>query len=73
MTHLAGNGKPGFSDGRGLSAAFDFPYGICVGPDGTLYVCDSANHRIRTVSQAGDVKTLAGTGTAGTRPDRPGW
>ena len=40
-------------------------YGIALGPDGTLFVADSSNHRIRTISQAGDVRTLAGNGTAG--------
>ena len=40
-------------------------YGLTIGSDGTLYVADSGNHRIRTVSQQGDVKTLAGTGAPG--------
>ena len=40
-------------------------YGIALGPDGTLFVADSGNHRIRAISANGDVRTLAGNGTAG--------
>jgi streptogramin lyase len=35
------------------------------GPDGTLYICDTANHRIRKVTPDGHLTTLAGTGEAG--------
>jgi sugar lactone lactonase YvrE len=33
-----------------------------MGPDGTLYFCDTGNHRIRTLSEDGIVTTVAGTG-----------
>lgn len=46
---LAGNGRPGFIDGMGLSAGFDFPTGIGIDSTGNIYVADSANHRIRAI------------------------
>jgi sugar lactone lactonase YvrE len=67
LTVIAGTGKPGYRDGKGTQAAFEYPYGIAFGTDGTLFVADSGNHRIRTISPAGDVKTLAGNGTPGFR------
>ena len=39
-----------------------FPGGLAVAPDGTLYIADRFNHRVRKVSTAGTITTLAGTG-----------
>jgi sugar lactone lactonase YvrE len=33
-----------------------------MGPDGTLYFCDTGNHRVRTLSPDGTVMTVAGSG-----------
>jgi DNA-binding beta-propeller fold protein YncE len=33
--------------GPALEAKFDRPHGICVGPDGTVYLGDTNNHRVR--------------------------
>jgi sugar lactone lactonase YvrE len=33
-------------------------------PSGALYFADSANHRIRSISPAGQISSVAGTGTA---------
>src|SRR5262249_8360664 len=60
-------GEPGFRDGRGAEARFDTPCGIAIGADGSLLVADTGNHRIRRVSLAGDVTTIAGEGDRGDR------
>lgn len=49
VSTLAGNGQPGFIDGVGSSAGFDFPTGITVDLAGNIYIADSANHRIRAI------------------------
>ncbi len=49
VSTLAGNGEPGFIDGVGASAGFDFPTGIGVDSAGNIYIADSANHRIRAI------------------------
>jgi len=67
VTLLAGSGKPGFADGTGQQAQFEYPYGVAFAPDGALLVADSGNHRIRTVSPQGEVRTLAGSGAPGHR------
>ncbi|MEB3223684.1 MAG: hypothetical protein VKS61_16540 [Candidatus Sericytochromatia bacterium] len=64
VTTLAG-GARGWQDGAGAQARFSNPRGLALGPDGTLYVADQWNHRIRTVSPNGVVATLAGTGSGG--------
>lgn len=68
---LAGSGKPGFADGSGAAAQFCYPAGIALGPGGTLFVSDSGNHRIRSVSRAGEVRTLAGSGVPGHKDGQP--
>jgi RHS repeat-associated protein len=69
VSTIAGlGGTAGFADGSGSSAEFDRLSGLAVGPDGSVYVADTGNNRIRKVqnqSGAWTVSTLAGTGTAG--------
>ena len=59
---LCGSGTPGHKDGSGTSAQFFYPVGIAVDADGTSFVTDRANHRIRKVTAKGTVSTLAGSG-----------
>lgn len=47
VTTFAGNGQPGYMDGKGLSASFSEPKGITCDDKGNLYVADSGNHCIR--------------------------
>ncbi len=69
---IAGNGLIGFSGdgGPATNAAFNEPYGLAIGPDGTLYVADNGNYRIRAVAPAtGFITTVAGNGTFGDTGD----
>ncbi|MBI3804861.1 MAG: SMP-30/gluconolactonase/LRE family protein [Nitrospirae bacterium] len=53
VTTLAGDGQPGFIDGAGGLARFDFPTGIAIDSAGGLTIADSGNHRIRAVLPSG--------------------
>ena len=64
VTTLAG-GSEGFADGAGASASFNTPSAIALGPDGNLYVADTANNRIRKITPDGQVSTVTGDGNAG--------
>ena len=64
ISTLAGSGTPGFSgdNGQANSAQLNAPSAVAVAPDGTLYIADTNNNRVRTVTPAGVISTLAGTG-----------
>lgn len=51
----------GSSDGTTTTALFNTPTGIAIASDGTKYIVDRSNHRIRKVSPEGVVSTLAGS------------
>lgn len=57
---LAGE-MSGFRDGSGRQAMFRFPRDVTIGPDDVVYVADSGNDRIRTITRDGQVTTLAGS------------
>ena len=65
VTTLAGSGKGGSADGLGAAASFQEIYGVAVDSLGNVYVADTVNQRIRKISPAGDVTTLAGSGDLG--------
>ena len=69
LTVVAGNNtaarkKPGYSGdgGPAIKAELNFPSGLAVAPDGTLYIADQGNHCIRRVSPDGIITTIAGQG-----------
>jgi RHS repeat-associated protein len=51
--------------GAAASAQLNDPIGVAVDSSGNLYIADSADNRIRKVTPAGIISTIAGTGTAG--------
>ena len=57
----AGATDPGYVDGPGYAARFDRPTGLALDRTGRLYVCDTGNHRIRTMAPDGSVSTIAGS------------
>ncbi len=65
VTTLAGNGQPGFADGKGDAARFNGPVGIAVDDAGVVYVADTYNDRIRRIAPDGTVTTVAGGGRPG--------
>lgn len=65
VTTYAGTGSAGFVNGDTSIASFNRPFGICIDPDGNLYIADAYNHCIRKIGTDGMVSTYAGTGTAG--------
>jgi hypothetical protein len=67
ITTVAGNGGYGYKGdgGAATSAQLSYPTGVAVDAAGDLYVADVNNQRIRKVSAAGIITTLAGNGTYG--------
>jgi RHS repeat-associated protein len=71
ITTVAGTGVAGFSgdDGPATAAQLDRPWKIALGPDGSLYIADYGNMRIRRVGVDGVITTVAGDGALGVNED----
>jgi sugar lactone lactonase YvrE len=68
ITTVAGNGTAGYcgDGGPATSANLWGAVALAVGTDGSLYIGDSANHRVRRVDPTtGAITTIAGNGIAG--------
>ena len=65
VTTYAGFPQAGFNDATGGQAQFNLPIGLAIDGQGTLYVGDLGNYRIRKIAPGAVVTTLSGSGTAG--------
>jgi sugar lactone lactonase YvrE len=65
ISTVAGTGSVGFSGdgGAATTAGLALPRGLTIDSAGNIYVADSANHRVRRISAAGVIATVAGQGT----------
>jgi serine/threonine-protein kinase len=63
VTTFAGS-EPGLAGDKGLAtkAQLNLPQAVAVAPDGSVYISDSANSRIRRVTPDGIIQTIAGSG-----------
>ena len=71
ISTFAGTGIAGSSGdgGAATSAKLNGPNGVSVDISGNMYIVDYGNHKIRTVTSAGIIITLTGTGARGSSGD----
>ena len=67
ISTIAGTGAAGFSGdgGPAVNARLNGPQSVIVGRDGSLFIQDQGNRRIRRVAPDGIITTYAGRGTTG--------
>ncbi len=70
---IAGSGKNGYAgdDGPALDAELSLPQDTLLTTDGTLFILDWNNHRIREVTTDGVMRHVAGSGELGGSLDDP--
>jgi streptogramin lyase len=72
ITTVAGTGGTAFNGDNQLAtkATLKWPHDVTVGADGTVYVADSAHHRVRQIDPStGIITTILGTGAVGVGAD----
>jgi large repetitive protein len=69
ITRFAGNCQAAFGNsgdgGPALQATLSIPFGVAVGRDGSVFIADTGNYRLREVTPGGTILALAGTGQSG--------
>ena len=67
ISTIAGTGESGFAGdgGPGTAAELSYPTSVAVATDGTLYIADTHNHRVRKLATDGTITTVAGSGAVG--------
>jgi DNA-binding CsgD family transcriptional regulator/sugar lactone lactonase YvrE len=68
ITTVAGSGSSYGDSGDGgpaTEARLSFPFGVAVARDGTLFIADTGNNRLREVTPSGRILALGGTGRSG--------
>ncbi|MCW3122582.1 MAG: surface protein [Flavipsychrobacter sp.] len=65
ITTIAGSTVAGFGGdgGQATGAYLNFPYTVTMDKAGNLYIMDDGNHRIRKITPAGIISTVAGNGS----------
>ena len=63
VTTFAGDGTQNWKDATGTAAQFYTPAGLAFDNSGNLLVADYANNRIRSITSAGVVSSIAGDGS----------
>jgi len=71
---IAGGGGPGYGafggdGGPAVDSALYGPWGVAKKADGTIYFVDTFNARVRKITPAGVISTIAGTGQSGSTGD----
>ena len=65
ITTVVGGGNKLGDEGPGVEATLSYPAGVTALADGTLYITDYSNHRVRKLDTVGIIHTVAGSGVAG--------
>lgn len=65
VSTFAGSGVPGSANANGTNASFTGPIAMTIDGVGNIFLAELNTARIRKITPAGDVTTLAGTGAFG--------
>ena len=70
ISTAAGGGSGGLGDGGpATEATLDLPTDVAIDEQGTLFVADALNHRVRRIDATGAITTIAGDGGAASDGD----